>query len=544
LLFWLNMPDSHQSVLPSGAAGQSSSRAQFPWHQLFEGRSLLLFVVGVCWLLFFNEISGEWKVNAQYSYGYVVPLLGAVLFWRRWPERPVARPGKSPWLPYIFTGLLLLELPFSLIFEANPEWRLLYWINGFQIISLTLAMLYYFGGRTWVRYFAPPLLFMLIAIPWPMEQEQMVIQGLMRFVAGLTVLVVGLLGIPAIQHGNLIEVTAGLVGIDEACSGVRSLQSALMLSLFLGEMHRFSHGRRATLLGFSLVFVLVANVTRTSILVHTAATKGLTRMEQVHDTVGNVVMFIVLPCLIGMAYLIKPKPGPEADEPLPAAPARPNDVFPLIPRWVGVSALVWLVLAQLATEFWYRSHESKLIANTSWAFDWPVGDTRFQKNTIPQTSLAILRCTDSQAATWTDDGGNDWSAFLLRWSPGRNSEQLAKGHRPDICFPAAGAQLVEDFGRVTLQPNGVRMTFRDQAFSTGAGLIHVFYCLWSDRISPGEDTSKTLDDNSQAGRIRAVLAGKRNLGQQVLEIVIHGPESNDDALKVLQQELPGLIKRT
>jgi hypothetical protein len=103
--------------------------------------------------------------------------------------------------------------------------------------------------------------------------------------------------------------------------------------------------------------------------------------------------------------------------------------------------------------------------------------------------------------------------------------------------------LAQDYGRITVQPNGVTMTFRDQSFSTGAGFIHVFYCLWSDRISPGEDTGKVVDGNSQAGRIRAVLAGKRNLGQQVLEIVIRGPDSNDDAVNLLKQQLPHLIKR-
>src|SRR5271156_2468485 len=102
------MPDSPQSVLPSEAAGRSANAA-FSWQNFLEGKTLFLFVVGVCWLLFFNEISGEWKVNAQYSYGYVVPLLGAVLFWRRWPDRPLARPGKSPLLPLIVAGLLLLE---------------------------------------------------------------------------------------------------------------------------------------------------------------------------------------------------------------------------------------------------------------------------------------------------------------------------------------------------------------------------------------------------------------------------------------------------
>jgi exosortase/archaeosortase family protein len=311
-----------------------------------------------------------------------------------------------------------------------------------------------------------------------------------------------------------------------------------MLSLFLGEMYRLSHLRRGLLLGASLLLVVIANCTRTSILVWTAANKGLPAMESIHDTVGNTVMFIVLPCLIGLAYLIKPKSWG-----LPPEPVHSGVTFPCLPRWIGISTLVWLILIQGVTELWYRVHEAKLVPNTPWALNWPVQDASFQKSSIPQTSLAILRCTDSQAANWTDDGGNNWSAFLLRWAPGRNSEQLAKGHRPDICFPAAGAQLVADYGRITLHPNGVTMTFRNQTFSMGTGYVYVFYCLWSERIAPHEDASADVEEGSKSLRIQNVLAGKRNLGQRVLEIVIRGPDSKDDAIKLFQSELPQLVKR-
>ena len=165
---------------------------------------------------------------------------------------------------------------------------------------------------------------------------------------------------------------------------------------------------------------------------------------------------------------------------------------------------------------------------------------RFAKTTIPELSLAILRCSDSEAGAWPDEEGNQWSGFLLRWNPGKNSEQLAKGHRPDICFPAAGARLVEDFGRVTVVANGITLTFRHQSFETGAKLIHVFHCLWADRISPHEDPG--LDDGSQAGRIRAALTGKRNLGQKALELVVQGPDSSDDAVATLKQQLASLIR--
>ncbi len=341
------------------------ARGRLKW--LHSGVGLLTVATVACWALFFNQLSGEWAINAQYSYGYVVPLLGLALLWRRWPERPAPVPTPTVGLSGVCAaGLLLLVLPFELVLEANPEWRLIYWLNGFQVVGLGFCVLYWLGGKQWVKYFAPPLVFMLIAVPWPMNTETSIIQGLMRFVAGLTVEVAGWLGIPAVQHGNLIEVGAGMVGIDEACSGVRSLQSALMLSLFLGEMNRFTWRRRVALLVASLLLVLAANLTRTSFLVWMAANHGMDQMRSWHDTAGMVIMLIVLPCLVLLATLMKPKDGPEekAATPLPVIGATGRAVMP---RWAGVAALAWVVTAQASTEVWYRTHETRLIANPRWS---------------------------------------------------------------------------------------------------------------------------------------------------------------------------------
>lgn len=503
----------------------------------WNARTLALLGFAACWLLFFNELRDEWTTNPQYNYGLVVPLLGAALFWRRWPDRPVANPGKAWQLPVIVAGLLFLELPFSMIFEANPEWRLLYWINGLQVLGLTFCLLYFWGGKPWIRHFSPAVLFLLVAVPWPMELEQWTIQGLMQFVAGLTVDVTDFLDIPAVQHGNLVEVSGGVVGIDEACSGIRSLQSALMISLFLGELYRFSGIRRIVLLAASLIFVLLANLTRTTFLVWAAASHGLHQMEAWHDAAGNIIMLIVVPGLMGLAYLIRPKAA-SAHIPAPRTPGH----LPEMPGWVGVSILGWLVLVQAMTEIWYHSHETGLVPNIRWSVAWPTADPNFVKTEIPKNSLAILRCSDSESASWQDDAGNQWSAFVLRWNPGRNSTQLAKGHRPDICFPAAGARLTQDFGWLSTNANGVQMAFRHQSFESGAHHLHVFYCLWSDRISTHESADPT-DINSQMSRIRAVIDGKRNLGQEVFEVVLSSPDADADPVTLFRQQLQLLVKK-
>ena len=526
---------SAKAAAPCGGADERVGRWQARGAWLRSGWALASFAVVIFWLLFFNQIRGEWEINPQYSYGYVVPLLGAVLFWRRWPDRPSPNPSRSWWGVAIAVGLLLTVFPVRVLFEANPEWRLLYWICGLQALGLSLCVLHWTGGNRWMQYFAPPLAFMLVALPWPMELERAAIQGLMQLVAGLTVGIVSLLGIPALQHGNLIEVGAGLVGIDEACSGVRSLQSSLMLSLFLGEMNRWTWQRRLVLLGASMLFVLFANLVRTTFLVWAAASRGIHQMEAWHDTAGMLVMLIVLPCLIGLSYLMKPKGLVEQPASLERTGLKP------IPRWVGFVVLLWLFAAELGTEIWYRVHEKKLVENVNWSVVWPEQAGHFRKMDLPENSKTVLRCSRSEAASWQDADGNDLSAFVLRWDPGRNSAQLAKGHRPDICFPATGAKLVNDFGQVIIPASGFDLPFHYQSFLSGDKLLHVFYCLWSDRVSATKSAAN--DSSMRATRIRAALEGERNLGQKVIEIVISGPETRDEAVDLLRSEMPRLVRK-
>jgi hypothetical protein len=211
-----------------------------------------------------------------------------------------------------------------------------------------------------------------------------------------------------------------------------------------------------------------------------------------------------------------------------------------MPQWAWLLALIWIGVGELGGEAWYRLHETKLITNARWSVAWPAQNLRFKKASLPEKALTILRCSNSEAATWEDEEGNLWSGFLLRWRAGKNSAQLAKGHRPDICLPAAGARLLNDFDQVNIPCRDFEIPFGHQAFDSAGKVVHVFYCLWPDRVSP--DETRLLEDGSQKSRMLAVLAGKRNLGQQVLEVVISGPDSQDEAVALMKSKLPALVQ--
>jgi exosortase len=201
--------------------------------------ALLLFAA--LWFVLCRQLSGEWLVNEQYNYGWFVPFFALYLFWLRWQNRPTPEIRNQKYevrsrlvVAFISIPALFLILPVRLFEVATPEWRPLSWVHAGSVVTLTLLYLWRVGGKPWLRHFAFPVAFVFIAVPWPTAVEVPIIQGLMRMVAHVAAETAMLFGTPAEVEGNLIRVSTGLVGVNEACSGIRSLQTSLMIGLLFG----------------------------------------------------------------------------------------------------------------------------------------------------------------------------------------------------------------------------------------------------------------------------------------------------------------------
>src|ERR1035438_923350 len=126
--------------------------------------------------------------------------------------------------------------------------------------------------------------------------------------------VLGWLGVPAMAHGNVIEVATGMVGIDEACSGIRSFQSSIMISLFFGEFYALSRSRRWLLVPAGFVFSMAFNVCRMSLLTLIAAKKGIPAISQYHDPAGVTIAIACTLALWGLALLLKKQKAERRNE--------------------------------------------------------------------------------------------------------------------------------------------------------------------------------------------------------------------------------------
>lgn len=479
---------------------------------------------------------------------------------------------------------LLLLLPIRLFEIANPDWRVLAWIHAAAVVTLTLLYLLHLGGWPWLRHFAFPVAFIFVAIPWVTPIERPIIQGLMRLVAGFAAETVTLFGIPAQVEGNLIRVTTGLVGVNEACSGVRSLQTSLMIGLLLGELKRLATPRRVVLVICAVAIALAANFLRALFLVWLVAIKGISELGHWHDFAGYAILILVFACTLGVAYLLGSRglsktvvAGVSPADSKNLQPGRlPLQTLSWPPVFYLAAALCWLVLAEAGASAWYRAHESNLVKSAQWRVQWPRSAANFHELQIDEPVRSILRFDHGRAASWTWPVANAAAAityssdlktimcllYFFRWEPGENSALLANLHRPDVCLPASGWVQVADTGvRNYRVNNSLALPFRHFEFrhpttnmvgDAAHQTAHVFYCLWEDRTAnPSgfhQDSKPPLMFGDPARwtrseRLQLVLAGRRHLGQQTMEFIAVTPESVDareiDAL--FAQALPQLV---
>ncbi len=493
---------------------------------------------GVLWLETINHLKGEWSYNPQYAYGWGVPFLALYLFWRRWPARPAPIPARRRlWSITLVVFCALLFLPIRFVAEANPDWRLLSWAFAIVTVGISICYLFLAGGRPWLRHFAFPIVFFLVAVPWPTHIEQFVVQHLMHWQTGINVSLLNLAGIPAVQSGNVIEVGSSLIGIEEACSGVRSLQATLMVSLFLGELYAFNVLGRVVLVATGALFALFCNLVRTGILVWVGAKKGTQAIEAWHDPAGLTILVICLAGLWMLSLIMQRRAvfvnkQPHVDEARPRVRFAPGLLIGLV---------VWILLVEAGVQSWYRLSRP-VIPDTRWTVSWPKAERDYKSVPIPKEAESLLLYNEGGASAWMGADRRPWMMYFFRWFPGRTAALFVKIHRPDVCLPASGMLLSHDSGLRLISVNGVSLPIRSYRFYDRGMPLHVFYCYSDGRSSYESATAAEQEDWTMRGRLRAAWEGRRDVGAQMLEVVVWGYEDDGEAEEALQRQLAKIIR--
>ncbi len=448
--------------------------------------TIALALVGL-WAWAIAGSADEWRDNPMYSYGWFVPPLMIFFAWRRLDEPIAGRelygpsriPGPRLALSVALGLLAVLVLPVELLRNELPDDRLNNWGLAITAIAFSLWVAYCIGGARLVWTLAFPIAFFATAVAWPKRYESPVTVGLQGFVAGFVIEVMHMLGIQADPHGTTIYLRNGPVGIAEACSGIRSLQASLMISLAIGELFYLRLGRRLLLVVLCSAVAMALNLGRTLSLCLITEYQGAEAMHRAHDWIGNTIL-LLLPLLAWiLGRLLAGWGGAQPSAPLPRRASQ--DGTPPPPShwsrvWSQARRLAWGRMPNLAPALvigvigfstyhvWLSVLDRRDPPQQTPFFTPRAGpESGIEKSELSPDIWAALSPTSGGFYVSRDQApslpGSRISLYHFFWKPAA-ANRWVTGHRPDVCMPAGGWKPDGKVEPIEVEFNGqsLRMT--------------------------------------------------------------------------------------
>jgi exosortase/archaeosortase family protein len=353
-------------------------------------------------------------------------------------------------------------------------------------------------------------------------------------------------GVMAVRSGHLISLPTGMIGVEEACSGVRSLQSGIMAALFLGEMFRFGWFSRVALVGSAIGISLVGNFLRATGLSLLASDQGIDAIEKWHDMAGFLILGSTLGGIWFLAAWWKGRGGGGAANPTDG----PRRDMVILPRSIGfLGGVVFLagVLSLAGTEAWYRARGGGAGESAAWTIK--PGTPGTQPVPVPDRTRRILFFPDGFSEKFVDASGLRWQVFYFRWPPGRTAVQAVGVHDPRTCLASIGMELESQLAPMIIEVEGVAFPFRVFLFRAGGRPVLVFHAILSDDTREGginefAGMNDAMEDYSMAGRFKMMARGIRNSGQTLFEAAVWGTTDVAEASNTLKAVLGRAVLKT
>ncbi len=498
----------------------------------------------ILWGMLIFQLSEIWAVNPQYSYGYFVPFLCLFILWKnsaKFEKSKASRsiPKSHAHLCYLVGVIgVLVVLPLWIIREANADWRLLNVVLVSIVATVSLAVVYCSGGVSMVRFYLFAIFFFCMTIPWPLAWDTELTMFLQGKVSSFTAGLLNFMGYYAELQGNMIRLRTGFVGVDEACSGIRGLQSSFVVSLFLGHYYNLSYVFRALLVGLGAVIAYVLNMVRASIITWLSAYKGTDVAADWHDSAGITETIGIFVSLLIMVHVFTKIKNIEEDD-LEGG----TDIFKLsMPRWFTGFGISFLLLTLCLNIAWYNQNEMDIKDNPKISVNFADKSREYQEHAIADNVRAQLHYSEAVSATWLNAKGHHVQGFYSRWGIGDASPAILSSHQPQQCLSSRGLKLVQKHPETFTDFHGLEIPFDAYTFEAFSQRLYVFRCLWPDKYVTKQFPGFPKTGYDLKGRVSAAFNGERNTGVNMIVIAITGTKNFNEAKEVLGKEFNKKIK--
>lgn len=277
-----------------------------------------------------------WGVREDYSFGYLVPLFAAYVIYDRWPvirsylvngDAPEVAPVPAApattgltqlfeWIAYAaFLGGLGLfaigALLRSVTGPQNPASLAIAAGFGGLMLSVVFIMtkervdgqpMSLKSRLMLTGLFLFPALIWLISAPMVSVVEKQIRVFLLTKVTIVVFNIFEIIGYEIEREGNVLLLPEGQVGVEEACSGIRSLTACLFAGSFLASVFLNRFWKKMLLVAAAMGFAVLTNMMRSLFLTLWAYHNGSQAIDEhwvlplvgdigsVHDVTGFAIL--------------------------------------------------------------------------------------------------------------------------------------------------------------------------------------------------------------------------------------------------------------
>jgi exosortase len=247
--------------------------------------AVLCGAIGLMYAGVLSSLVRQWASDDNYSHGFFVLPLAA---WFAW-ERRAALAGAMPQPSAI--GLLVV-IGSLMVWAAGLLGSELF-LTRVSMIGVAAGTVLFLWGWRHLRILAFPILFLLLMIPLPSIVFNQIAFPLQLFASRVGESVIAAAGIPVLREGNVLHLPGNTLEVAEACSGIRSLVSLVMLGIVLGYFTGQRTAGRLLLAVAAIPIAIVANAARVAGTALAAEWVSPAAAQGFFHTFSGWLMFVV-----------------------------------------------------------------------------------------------------------------------------------------------------------------------------------------------------------------------------------------------------------
>jgi exosortase len=201
-----------------------------------------------------SSLVHQWGSDDNYSHGFFVVPLALYFAWERRDaiRRASIRPGSG--------GAFLIV--FSLVIWMAGLFGAELFLTRVSLVGVIAGAVWFVWGREHLRLLAFPIAFLLLMIPLPAIIFNQIAFPLQLLASRVGETAIAAAGIPVLREGNVLQLPTRSLEVAEACSGIRSLVSLVMLAIVLGHFTERRTAGRVLIACAAVPIAIMANAMR------------------------------------------------------------------------------------------------------------------------------------------------------------------------------------------------------------------------------------------------------------------------------------------